>query len=256
MTCRFCHVGSLEYFHHFGLVKFANQQTLLSPQAPQHLYLCLFRERSPPIGFFLPQKTRISQENPLEEDLPRMCFFGWYIHQSELPFFHRFHKMEEAATVANCCRRLFFCAVTLQWGALSTNACRSFHFASSGMFPIQSFLAGSSVLPRLSGWSSVGTQIRRANGTEIKATFSCGLRFPLPLPLPLKANLSPGVVEAPVKHPAKHLPRAPKHWRHHHAIIVGHHALHNQRKPGILDKRSFPHPIIIHHRISNHWKKQ
>ena len=121
--------------------------------------------------------------------------------------------------------------------------------------------------PKLLGWIlsappvvrlviGCGTQIRRANGTEIKATFSCGLRFPLPLPLPLKANLSPGVEEAPVKHPAKHLPRAPKHWRHHHAIIVGHHALHNQRKPGILDKRSFPHPIIIHHRISNHWKKQ
>ena len=185
------------------------------------------------------------------------CVFlvGIYISQN-YPFsivFTRWKKPQRSPTVVV---GFFFVLWLFNGGALSTNACRSFHFASSGMFPIQSFLAGSSVLPRLSGWSSVGTQIRRANGTEIKATFSCGLRFPLPLPLPLKANLSPGVVEAPVKHPAKHLPRAPKHWRHHHAIIVGHHALHNQRKPGILDKRSFPHPIIIHHRISNHWKKQ
>lgn len=266
LTCCFCHVGSLEHFHHFGLVKFANQQTLLSPQAPQHLYLCLFHERSPPIGFFLPQKTRISQENPLEKGFATDVFF-WLVHQSEPPFFHLNKICRNVPTVGVFLLRLQLGATL---AAYVTSNFLQFQSISGGLvnqrLQILPFCFLRNVSnPKLLGWIlSAAPVVRlvigwnanwRANGTEIQATFSCGLRFPLPLPLPLKANLSPGVVEAPLKHPAKHPPRAPKHWRHHHAIIVGHHALHNQRKPDILDKRSFPHPIIIHHRISNHWKK-
>ena len=237
--------------------------------APRHHSTCTFAFSTKdlhPSAFSCLKKQESARRIHWKKDSPLMCFFGWYISQNH-PFSHLNKICRNVPTVGVFLLRLQLGATL---AAYVTSNFLQFQSISGGLvnqrLQILPFCFLRNVSnPKLLGWIlSAAPVVRlvigwnanwRANGTEIQATFSCGLRFPLPLPLPLKANLSPGVVEAPLKHPAKHPPRAPKHWRHHHAIIVGHHALHNQRKPDILDKRSFPHPIIIHHRISNHWKK-
>lgn len=130
---------------------FPIRKHLLRFQAPQHLYLCLFRERSPPIGFFLPQKTRISQKNP---------------------FFKGFVETPIGATKSRRKRRT---PSSFSHQALSTNACRSFHFASSGMFPIQSFFAGSSVLQavRLVIWERKSERPRSRPRSAVGCAFPC-----------------------------------------------------------------------------------
>jgi hypothetical protein len=43
--------------------------------------------------------------------------------------------------------------------------------------------------PQISQSETVAGKLNCCTKTKVKATFSCGLRFPLPLPFPLKANL-------------------------------------------------------------------